>query len=750
MSLSVDYTVYRKEVINFLQTVSIKFDLFAEQAQRNAESNAKTIHMSDLDGRNNPYYLNLAGQYSELDDPIYIIPVEEPYLLDDDGKQILDDNGLPIENKVLLSREILDKYPKTANIYKIPNIEYENLLLKHKGKEGLIKSIIYPAKDLDTVLSARNLTVLAYDSSLLEEDEKDSLILAMINFLDYVYNRWYVHDFKYEPAYAITFMGMIWNLLPSVLLTQRIRNLRTAQVHSMHIWEYLDSKGLGEYKSILTRKQSVFLYRNIDYLLHNKGKKTNLVILAENLLQELYLSLVGKSVLQETASNSTIGNTYHDTCVSFPEFVSDKITSELSLEVLNEEQKQSMNEILYRMYTEGSYPNYQEFKSEDSPSVMEEKFGLSTLNYLPTRLLEFEKEVINTKYIRYLTEFLVDSLMYHWANGTLIYKIKFFDNNTQMTLNLSIGDMIALLYFAHHRAHGYEPVYLPVRYTSRICYPLSKPKKLPTAFKFNNFTYNLKSLVNTDSILKDITFDDGPFIVQDKFMNLMATQFGSLLKHTRQMQRYASTVYQRAMLYYYNSIVVHKTFDLSLSQHANYNSWISGTKGMREFIDVYEKLNNRQERYQELCDNLWSLLLPVESMSIFDEFTGGEKDNTYIYQGLKKLFTQLCSYRLFFLETDRKRLTFISPPSDSMYISSVIETDSFTIPFYTDKTEFKVKENDECVIDLFVRLGDNGNIEKDYTEISISPDKESVDNYEDRNITVLTIGTGISITPANI
>ena len=173
MSLSVDYTVYRKEVINFLQTVSIKFDLFAEQAQRNAESNAKTIHMSDLDGRNNPYYLNLAGQYSELDDPIYIIPVEEPYLLDDDGKQILDDNGLPIENKVLLSREILDKYPKTANIYKIPNIEYENLLLKHKGKEGLIKSIIYPAKDLDTVLSARNLTVLAYDSSLLEEDEKD-------------------------------------------------------------------------------------------------------------------------------------------------------------------------------------------------------------------------------------------------------------------------------------------------------------------------------------------------------------------------------------------------------------------------------------------------------------------------------------------------------------------------------------------------------------------------------------------------
>ena len=749
MSLSVDYTVYRKEIINFLQTVSIKFDLFAEQAQKNAESNAKTIHLSDLDSQNNPYYLNLAGQYSGLDDPIYIVPVEEPYVLDDDGKQVLNEKGLPIENKVILSPEMLAKYPKTANIYKIPNIEYENLLLKYKGKEGLIKSIIYPAKDLDTVLNARNLTVLAYDDSLLEPDEKDSLIIAMNTFLDYVYNRWYIHDFKYEPAYAITFMGMIWNLLPSVLLTQRIRNLRTAQVHSMHIWEYLDSKGLGEYKAILTRKQAVFLYRNIDYILHNKGKKTNLVILAENLLQELYLSLVGKSILQETASNDTLGNTYFDTCTSFPEFVSDKITSELSLEVLDEDKKQSMNEILYKMYTEGSYPNYQEQKSEDTPSIMEEKFGLSTLNYIPTRLLEFEKSVINTKYLRYVTEFLVDSLMYHWSNGTLIYKLKFFDNTTQMTMNLHVGDVITLLYYAHHKAHGYDPAYLPVRYTSRLCYHLTKPRKLPTAFTFNNFTYNINSLINSDSIVRDITFDDGPFITQDKFMTLLGNQFGSMLKHTRQMQSYASTIYQRAMLYFYNHLVDHKTFDLLLSPHVNYNSWISATKGMQEFIDIYEKTINKQERYQELCDNLWSLLLPVESMSIFDEFTGGEKDNTYIYQGLKKLFTQLCSYRLLFLETDRKRRTFISPPSDSIYISRIVEEDSFTIPFYTDKTEFKVKENNKCVIDLFVRLGNDGNKEKDFTKLSISPDSEIIDNYEDRSTTVLSIGTGISITPAN-
>lgn len=741
MSLSVDYTVYRKEVINFLQTVSIKFDLFAEQSQYKAESNARTIHLSDLDGRNNPYYLNLAGQYSGLDDPIYIIPVEEPYLLDDDGKQILDKDNQPIENKVILSRETLEKYPKTASIYKIPNIEYENLLAKHKGKEGLIKSIIYPAKDLDTVINARNLTVLAYDDSLLEEDEKDSLILAMTNFLDYIHDRWYVHDFKYEPAYAITFMGMIWNMLPSVLLTQRIRNLRTAQVHSMHIWEYLDSKGLGEYKAILTRKQAVFLYRNIDYLIHNKGKKTNLVILAENLLQDLYLTLVGKSVLQETNTANNPESSGYGSCITYPEFVNDEVTGNLSLEVLDEDKKQSMNEILYKMYLEGYYPDYLQ---DGNIEKMEEKFGLSTQNYLPTRLLEFVKDTINTSELCFLTEFLVDSLMYNWSKGTLVYRLKFLDKNVQQELNLSIGDAIALLYYAHHRAFGDDPVYLPTRYTSRICYPTIKPRSLPKTYTFHEFEYNIESIINTKSILSDINFDNGPYIIQDKFMVMLANQFSALSKHNSQIKNNVNTIYQRAMEYFYSFLTVRETFDLSLSQYANYKSWIAGTNGIAEFIEEYNKLDNIQDRYQELCDTLWNLLLPVENMSIFDDFTGGEKDNTYIYQGLKNLFTQLCSYRLFFLETDRKRASFISPPSDSLHVYKSIEQDQFGIAFYTDKVKHTYKELNDCKVNLFVELEDDGYNETNHHKLDITP-TENIDNYEDRNTNTLYLGASIGI-----
>ena len=443
MSL-IDYNVYRKEVINFLQTVSIKFSLFAELSRITALNNGIIIE-NDTE---NPYYLNLCGLYSSIDKPIYINTVET-------------------NEQVVLSKETLEEYPKTASIYRIPNKEYETLILNNQQKQGLIKSIIYPAKDLDTVISARDLTILSYDSSLLETNERESLILAMTKFLDYVYNRWYVKDFNYEPAYAITFMGMLYSILPSVLLTQRIQNLRTSQVHSMHVWEYLDSKGLGQYKSILNQKQSLFLYRNIDYIYKNKGKKTNIEILAENLLRDLHVTLVGKTILQET-------ETYGDECVSVPEFLSDSVVQRGNIEQIDEDQKESMADMLYRMYSEGYYPDY----SVADSVKMTEKFGLTELNSIPTRLLEFEKNIIDNKYLCFLTEFLIDSLMYKWSKGKISFKIDFIDTNTRNEISLSVGDTILLLEYAHFRSFGITPIEIPTLYTSRICYHEVKPKNL--------------------------------------------------------------------------------------------------------------------------------------------------------------------------------------------------------------------------------------------------------------------------------
>lgn len=761
MSSSVDYSVYRQEIINFLQTVSIKFSLFGEYAKISLQRNG--IPTDNLKDSENPYYLNLCGQYSQIDEPIYITILETG-------------------EREILSREILTKYPKTASIYRVPNKEYENLLATYPSKQGLIKSIIYPAKDLDTVLNARDLTLLNYDDSLLETNEKNSLIEALKTFLDYTYNRWFVKDFHYEPAYALTFMGLLWSMLPSVLLTQRVRNLKTPQVHSMHIWEYLDSKGLGEYKYILTNKQAYFLYRNIDYLIKNKGKKTNIEILAENLLEGIHLKLVGKTILLETSSSTissrvdTIigdikyalesGDTsgldqsnmamydqlkmYSDRpeelekqinslqeqllasatdCIVHPEFLSDDIAARTKnhAENIDESRKQGMNEILYRMYTEGYYPEY----SSENSIEMDEKFGLTTLNNLPTRLLEFEKSILNTRYLPYLTEFLIDSLLYQWSKGTITYRIKFTDPHTNINLDLDVGDTLVLLYYIHHKTSGTKATVIPTRYTSRICYPNRKPDNLPTTWTFNNFKYTIDSFVNTESILRDIVFDNGPFNTIDQFMSRMANQFGTLLKHTRQVRCSAGTMYQQAMLYYYNYLVEHKTFNIRLTKYTDYVSWLNSDETIRSLINTYDELGSPKDYYQDLCNTILEKLFPVESMEEFDEFTGADKDNSPIYAGLKKLFIQLCSYRLFFLETDRSHISFMTVPFAAMYSSSGNEYTNAILEFASTE-ELIAKDNDDIKVNLLIELLGKDHTEVEDLKVNSSIDIEDLSKFIDR------------------
>ena len=187
-------------------------------------------------------------------------------------------------------------------------------------------------------------------------------------------------------------MGIIYALLPQVLLTQRLLNLRTDNVHSLHIWEYLASKGLGEYESILSNKQARFLYKNINYIYRNKGKKSNIEILSENLLRDLHVTLVGKTIAQES-SNALLS------CTTVPEFLNDDIIINGTNEQIDESTKETMENILSRMYDEGYYPDFNKKidLTTTNSDYMEDKFSRANTNVLDTRLLEFKKAILNVK-----------------------------------------------------------------------------------------------------------------------------------------------------------------------------------------------------------------------------------------------------------------------------------------------------------------------------------------------------------------
>ena len=144
---------------------------------------------------------------------------------------------------------------------------------------------------------------------MLQDNEYVSIINAIQSTLDVIRSRWDVKEYVFEDMYPIVQQSLIWYVLYYTIITQRIKNIRTASVHEWHIWEYLKSKGISDYRDVLSFKQALFLYKNIDYLLKHKGTDRNFSILIGALMSELNVSLYTKSLIQSTSTPVTTDET---------------------------------------------------------------------------------------------------------------------------------------------------------------------------------------------------------------------------------------------------------------------------------------------------------------------------------------------------------------------------------------------------------------------------------------------------------
>ena len=102
MNDTTQYDNYHSEIFNFLKTTTIKFEplsiIVGESLKNNIDYTIDTT-------TTNYYYKRLMGEYIPGDELMYVTSI---------------DTG----EKILFSKENLKLHPKTAEIYKVPNIEY--------------------------------------------------------------------------------------------------------------------------------------------------------------------------------------------------------------------------------------------------------------------------------------------------------------------------------------------------------------------------------------------------------------------------------------------------------------------------------------------------------------------------------------------------------------------------------------------------------------------------------------------------
>lgn len=503
--------LYTNEILQFLRTLTIKNIWFAFEYLK---SYAKSVHLTtdQVSPFSNPYYHNLCGFYTSNDTAIILdngVTLTAEYA--EENQYAI--NRLQLPNKAY--DNLCRKYPQQVDLIKAilypvvvtnDEIAYVTETLINNNTVSftdpsaidIVQNVFAPddiearatipvalsalgtdtagltttqlikrAAKLYKVITAPNLSVFAYDELLLEEWERNSIINAINEFLSYIKRRWYVAEFTNERLYG----AAIWNVLQYYLIThlhmQRIKNIKTPSVHSYHIWEYLRSRGFGNFSHILNREQQLYLYNNLDYLFANKGKTLVLKELSDHLLEPNGVEVFGKLMLLDTS------NTLND-CKKSPRFISTSIGGDETPTQRRQSNETTLDELLTWEETSGLEP------LTSLPWITDEQSNI--LQNVPetayrTKLIEFDRIPRYAGYEDQFISFYVASFLHEWNAGKLeTMRLAFLPSYYDQTLVLKATDVIYLL------------TYVALKLTNQT------PNELPTAFLVD---YALRTSLST-------------------------------------------------------------------------------------------------------------------------------------------------------------------------------------------------------------------------------------------------------------
>lgn len=262
-----------------IRTLVIKSNFAPDAINKQIKADHGADAINIYDKASWKYYMNIAGEYHTLDKPMYVISL--------DSRQ-----------QILFSKENLVRHTATAEAYQMGSRYYLALLSEYPEQEALINGILYPA-DKATAIAAPEGTILAYQTSLVEEGE-ETLIIELELYLKRFFARWYVSAYALTDAYypAFFFFSLGGMALLELL---RLRNDRrkTTEVHSFHLRQYLAShNGLDQYLDFLERDQALYLYRNIRYIRRNGGNTFMFQELIKELLEKRGIPLDDYTVRQ--------------------------------------------------------------------------------------------------------------------------------------------------------------------------------------------------------------------------------------------------------------------------------------------------------------------------------------------------------------------------------------------------------------------------------------------------------------------
>lgn len=611
--------------------------------------------------------------------------------------------------KILFHKEVLATHIKTRAYYQYNKEILADLVAKNPIQVDLIKNILFPVIindypfgsaeytavydtkqimfDADpisattgSVINIGRFTLLSYSDNHLEQNELASVVTAIHDFLRVYSTRWDIPEYiEFEKYTATVFWAMLWTLLPLVILKQRVSNLHTPSVHTDMLWEYLSSKGLDDYRDILSRKQQLFLYKNIRYLLNTKGTVGTLKILAKELLEPYNIKLASKVMAQ-----STIGAGV--TCQPVPTALS-SVLGDTYIPINEAGSNEEPFQTLYDHEVDDALePDY-------GPDLYDEQYlKLARLNIskIPTKLIEFISSSTHfyqgLEFIRYS----IESLVYLYGEGKLGYNSSIREDTVISGVLLTMEQSILLLLYSMMQtnttsAHiteankdwfvdkiviyderrvtitaGNKDSYVGayVEFVGSVDYPtkfgITRPfilraGALNTDTLIDTNSYDISDILGTSMLAdRDVTGDG--LIDKTSLMTYLTAGYTKRVSDLTTVRTNGNKSYHRAFDFLYDQLIKRGEITIDLSDgtgYTTYEEWFANDDVVADIIAQIDARKDSSDGYVELAEEILTSMMPVMD-SEFVKF--GDLSSTE-NKLMRKLFIQMCSYDIAFFET---------------------------------------------------------------------------------------------------
>ena len=607
---------YVQEAVDYLNSIVIKFTPF-ETLFNGFAAYLAVPGFNDEDPTTFPYYRILGGDTAFATVPLYGYSPN-------------------LQSEVLLTRANVIANPDIVSFYQtLDNLKV--LLDRYPNDQFIIRRVLNPVVDIAGAIDADNLTILdtSYQDEILNPYEEGSIVSFLQQQLYMMSSRWYIPSFEFEDRFSYAFWSMLWLVLPNVILTKRIMNIKTIDVHPYHIWQYLTSMGFGSYNGYLSHSQELFLYRNARYLKWNAGKQFLLDILEEEFLLPIAYSLTEKTIVASTYDRQIT----HD---KYPNVVPRLGNEEEFLSSSN------FSDLLNEIYISGN-----DYRNDPTHITdVTNAFIKSPTNKLQTKFLEFNRNIDLTE-ISLLTRFLLDSIVYLCSVNLLRFPVVVVSPVSQESIGFSsVLDALNLIYYCIYSINGIMSSTTTVseispfsKYTSTAAVVHASAPTISKSAFVDGYAYNVSSDVDIDTFVNEFPYIDNRVYTPEDLSDKLGNQFKKLFDMINWINSRSSTVENDTLLSVFQTLVPKKTVVNVVQDYTTYTDYFKLYKDVLNDI----KLITDPSQYDDYIYAIITAICPLKF-----GFTDLEEEDqivSTIIQKIKDLFTYLVSYNITFIST---------------------------------------------------------------------------------------------------